>query len=134
MTTPKFLSVQDCIEWLPEDERLITLILREIILDTVPGLTEKLSYNVPYYYGHKSLCFIWPGSVLWGKKRMYQGVRMGLTHAHVMEKSFDYFSLEHRKQVGFRDFLTPEDIDETTIRNHLLEAQRIDLEFKTQTK
>jgi hypothetical protein len=130
MTTPKFLSVQDCIEWLPESERLITLVLREIILDTLPDLTEKLSYNVPYYYGRKSLCFIWPGSVLWGKKRMYEGVRMGLTQASNMDRSFDYFGLEHRKQVGFRDFLAPEDIDEAVIRNHLLEAHRIDSKFK----
>lgn len=67
MTNPKFKSVVECLGLLPESERQITQFLRQIVLDNLPNCTEKLSYNVPYYFLNKSICFIWPGSVLWGK-------------------------------------------------------------------
>ncbi len=126
MHSPKFLSVQDCVEWLPENERLTTLVLRELILETLPGVTEKLSYNVPYYFGRKSICFLWPGAVQWGKKRMYDGVRMGITHASALTLDSQYFKLDHRKHVGFHDFVSVESIDPDEIQRWLLAAHQHD--------
>ena len=54
----KFESIQEFLDFLPENERVIVDELREIVLESLGDVTEKLSYNVPYYYGNKRICFI----------------------------------------------------------------------------
>ena len=45
-------------EWLPANERIITNVLQQIIIETLPKVCkEKLTYNVPFYYGKKRNCF-----------------------------------------------------------------------------
>jgi hypothetical protein len=69
MQNVKFASVDEFIDFLPEDEKKIVVALRNIVLDQVNGVKEKLSFNVPFYHKHKAICFIWPASVLWGSKK-----------------------------------------------------------------
>gem|GEM_PF-4795479 len=48
----------------PEDERKLTGVLRRIAIDSLNGYgKEKFSWNVPFFYGNKSICLIWPASV-----------------------------------------------------------------------
>ena len=49
MQNVSFGAFDEFIEFLPADELETTLALRSIILDAVPGITEKISYNVPFY-------------------------------------------------------------------------------------
>jgi len=60
----KVTSLSDVWEYLPGDERVITDILRQIVLETLPRhCREKLTYNVPFFYGKRRICVIWPASV-----------------------------------------------------------------------
>lgn len=72
----KFQSFVEFWDFLPENERIIVDVLRQIILENLPSICkEKLAYNVPYYYGNKRICLIWPGSIPWGGIR--EGVLLG---------------------------------------------------------
>ena len=124
--TPKFPSLDAFYDFLPSNELQVAQILRQLIYDSVPICTEKLSYNVPFFYGQKSICFIWPGSVLWGKKKSYNGVRLGLTHGYLLDNSMEYFEQGNRKYVIHRDFLSPQDIDHDIVKAYLQQAAEID--------
>jgi hypothetical protein len=63
-----FKNVDDLPAFIPENELKIVERLRKIIFSCLPGCTEKLAYNVPFYKVHANICFIWPPSVNWGGK------------------------------------------------------------------
>jgi hypothetical protein len=49
---------------LPENERIILDVLRQIVRETLPDYCkEKLSFNVPLFYGNKAICIVWPATV-----------------------------------------------------------------------
>lgn len=126
MKTPKFKSINDFLDYLPPDELKVTLFLRDIVKSCLPQCTEKLSYNVPYFYVNKSVCFIWPGSILWGNKRQYNGVRFGFTRGNQLSQDLDYFKLQHRKFVSYRDFTRIEEVDVDLLKAYLFEAAELD--------
>jgi uncharacterized protein YdhG (YjbR/CyaY superfamily) len=131
MSNPKFQDVAHCIASLPDDERIVTEYLRQLIVEHIPNCTEKLSYNVPYYHLNKSICFLWPGSVIWGNKRMYDGVRMGFTKGHLIQNDVNYFKQGKRKYVSMRDFKTVADIDIDLVKMYLFKAIEIDEKLAT---
>jgi hypothetical protein len=60
----KIKNLVELFEILPENERIITDMLRQIILETIPDYCkEKISYNVPFFYGNKGICIIWPSTI-----------------------------------------------------------------------
>lgn len=63
----RFNNVEEFLDYLPDNEREIVDFLRNIVFNSLPNPTEKLSYNVPYYYLHSRVCFIWPAAIPWGK-------------------------------------------------------------------
>ncbi|HEX8548886.1 MAG TPA: DUF1801 domain-containing protein [Cytophagaceae bacterium] len=121
-----FKSVDDFFEYLPEDELRITLSLRQIILECIPEAIEKLSYNVPFYKRRKNICFLWPASVLWGKKKSYEGVRLGFNQGNLLHDPVSYLDRGHRKQVCYKDFLALKDIDIDLLKSYIFEAEEID--------
>jgi len=133
MSKPKFRNVAHCIDSLPDDERVVTEYLRQLIVDLVPNCTEKLSYNVPFYSVNKTICFLWPGSVIWGQKRMYDGVRMGFTKGHLIQNDTQYFVQGDRKYVTMRDFKTIADIDVDVVKLYLFDAIEIDKQLSVKT-
>lgn len=126
MQAVKFKHIEEFLEFLPEQELRITLALRRLVLECMPMVREKLSYNVPYYSLNKSICFIWPAAVLWGKKPTYEGVRFGFTKGYLMEDEIGYLEKGTRKQVFWRDFKTMQDIDFELLRAYIFEAIMID--------
>ena len=60
----KFRSIVEFYDSLPENEKLLVDILRNILKDNLPlTCKEKLSVNVPYFYDRRGICIIWPASV-----------------------------------------------------------------------
>lgn len=43
-------TVDEYIESLPDNKRIICELVREIILENVPGIEEKLSFKIPFYH------------------------------------------------------------------------------------
>lgn len=126
MQEVSFRNVEEFLEYLPDDERKMTDLLRKIIFSCCPQITEKLSYNVPYYKQHKHICFIWPASILWGKKKMYEGVRFGFTSGHLLTDEMGYLDQGNRKYVSYKDFSSVKDIDVELLRSYLFEAIALD--------
>ncbi len=123
---PKFKDIDEFLEYLPDDELQITLMLRKIVFHCLPNCTEKLSYNVPFYKVRKQVCFIWPASVLWGYSKTYDGVRFGFNKGYLMKDEIGFLSKGERKQVFWRDFKSEKEIDVDLLKAYLFEAVEID--------
>src|SRR5262245_56933146 len=95
----RFANVEDRLGSLPPEERALTEQLRELILSEAPELQERLSFNVPFYRGHRDVCFLWPASVLWGSRKTYDGVRFGFSYGHLLRGAPGYLAQGTRKQV-----------------------------------
>jgi hypothetical protein len=124
----RFATVQELLDFLPQDERALTDELRELIVSEAPELRERLSFNVPFYKGYRDVCFIWPASVLWGKTKTYAGVRFGLSYGSLVPGCEPYLQRGGRKQVCWRDFQELTSADERMVRTVLRAALSVDLE------
>lgn len=104
MQNVSFRNIDDFLEYLPDNELKIVSFLRRLVFDCMPMATEQLAFNVPYYTVNRNVCFIWPASVLWGKKQTYQGVRFGFTNGNLISDDINYLDKGNRKQVYWKDF------------------------------
>ena len=104
MQNVRFNNIDDFLAFLPDDELKLVEYLRRLVFRCVPDVSEKLSFNVPYYKRHRNICFIWPASVLWGKKKTYDGVRFGFTNGCLLADEAGYLEKGKRKQVYWKDF------------------------------
>ncbi|MEO6220386.1 MAG: hypothetical protein ABIO81_08160, partial [Ginsengibacter sp.] len=60
----KLITLVQLYEVLPENERIIVDVLRQIIIENLPPeCKEKISYSVPFFYGNRGICIIWPAAV-----------------------------------------------------------------------
>jgi Domain of unknown function (DU1801) len=127
--TPKFLNVEDMLDYVPEDELVIALHLRSLVKETIPNAIEKLSYNVAFYKVNKGICFIWPASVLWGKRKTYEGVRFGLSKGYLIDDFENILDRGNRKQIYWIDFKTINEfkVHKTSLRKYLKQAVEIDI-------
>lgn len=125
MQNVNFRKVSEMLAYLPEDQLEITERLHALILESVPGVKEKLSFNVPFYSLRKNVCFIWPGAVPWGNKTK-EGVTLGFSYGYLLYDASGYLEQGNRKQVYTKTFYRPEDIDEELLRYFLGESVEID--------
>jgi len=125
MQNISFNSIEDFLEYLPENERIIVQYLRALALDAIPEVIEKLAYNVPYYYRHSRICFIWPASVQWGNVKL-QGVQLGFCNGYLLHDTSGYLEKENRKKVLTKTFRKLAEIDSHLIQSYIYEAVGID--------
>lgn len=125
MQNVRFSTVEELFDFLPENQLDILLPLRDIIVETIPDVTEKLSYQVPYYRRHANICFLWPGAVSWGNTT-YEGVRFGFTTGYLLDDPDGFLDKGDRKQVYWHDFLSPGEIDQHVIETLLVQAVEVD--------
>ena len=133
MQDVNFSSVDDFLEYLPEHERAMVDVLREIVMESIPEASEKLAYNVPYYYRHSRVCFIWPASVPWGKVKL-NGVQLGFCNGHLIDDGTGYLERGDRKQVLTKTFTDPSQIDIDMIRSYLFDAVGVDEQLHQERK
>jgi Domain of unknown function (DU1801) len=125
----KIKSLVQLYNILPESERIIVDVLRQIIAENItPNIKEKISYQVPYYYGNKGFCIVWPASVKGGGIK--QGVLFGIWQGYLIPDKNNYLDHGTNKRIFYKIFLQPEDIDEAEIKNVLQEALVVDASFK----
>lgn len=116
-------------EFIPENERIIVDVLRPVVLQHLPSYCkEKLSYNVPFYYGKRRICLIWPGSVPRGGIK--EGVLFGFCYGNRLKDPMNYLSHGSNKQVFYKIFHSPEEIDYDAIVSLMKEAVEVDNQFK----
>jgi hypothetical protein len=125
----KITNLVELYSVLPQNEKLIVDVLRQIIVETLPDYCkEKISYNVPFFYGHKGICIIWPSTVPRGGIK--QGVLLGFWYGHRLTDGDGYLSRGTNKQVFYKIYHTPEEIDENPIKELLKQAVKLDGSFK----
>lgn len=130
MQNVSFRDLDDFFEFLPADELKVVEALRNLVLNCLPLCTEKLSYQVPFYKINKNICFIWPGSVYWGKNKSYNGVVFGFTYGSKLTDEINYFEKGERKFVTMKRFEKISDINFDLLRAMLFEAALIDAQNK----
>lgn len=119
-----FQDLDDLFEFLPEEELRMVKVLRNFIYQCIPEISEKLSYNVPFFKLKRNICFIWPGSVPWGGT--FEGVQFGFTSGHLLSDD-GYLEAGKRKYVRTKTFKNPSEINFDKLQALLLEAVEIDL-------
>ena len=130
MQNVSFRNVDEFLDFLPGDELAIVEFLRKTIFDCVPNVTEKLSYNVPFYKKNKGMFFIWPAAVMWGGKKSYSGVRFGFQQGYLLNDELNYLDKAERKHVYMKDFLSVKEIKVDILKAYIFEASIIDERFK----
>ena len=76
---------------MPENERIILDVLRQIVRETLPAYCkEKLSFNVPLFYGNRAICIIWPATVPRGGIK--EGVLFGFWHGNKLNDVDNYLT------------------------------------------
>lgn len=117
----KIHSLIQLMEILSEQEQIIVDVLRQIILENLPSYCkEKLSYNVPYFYGKRGICIIWPASIPRGGIK--QGVLIGLWYGNRLEDKVGYLERGTNKQIYYKIFQKPEEINEEALVRLLSEG------------
>jgi hypothetical protein len=121
----KISSLIQLFDLLPENERILVDVLRQIIRTHLPpGFKEKISYNVPFFYGKKGVCIIWPASIPRGG--IQEGVLLGFWQGNRLSDEDHYLKHGTNKKVFYRIFKYPEEIDERAIAKLLKEAAEKD--------
>ncbi len=87
----KIRSLFHLFETLPENERIIVDVLRQIIIENLPAdYKEKISYNVPFFYGKKGICIIWPSAIPRGGIK--EGVLLGFWYGNKLNDADNYLT------------------------------------------
>ena len=121
----KFKSLLELYEYLPEDEKIMVDVLRQIVYKHLPAYCkEKLSFSVPYFSGKRGICIIWPASVKGGGVK--QGVLLGFIHGNKMDDTDNFLTKGTNKKVFYKIYISPDQIDEAAIAKLLTEAVRVD--------
>ncbi len=120
----KFNSVGEFLDFIPGDERKIVERLRGIIFEAIPEGREKLAYNVPFYYRHSRICFVWPAFIPWGG--VESGVAIGFCKGNLLSDEINYLEKGKRKEVYSKTFHSVEQIEEDLLKSYLFEATEID--------
>ena len=129
-TSFKINSIVQLMEMLPEKERIIVDVLRQIIRANLPEhCKEKISYNVPFFYGRRSICLVWPATIPRGGIK--EGVLLGFWYGYKLNDEDNYLTHGTNKQIFYKIFKNSEEIDEAAIVKLLREAVRFDIEKAT---
>jgi len=124
-SSTRFKSILKLFEALPEEERIMVDVLRQIILENLPpACKEKISFGVPYFYGKKGICIIWPASICGGGIK--EGVLLGFWYGNRLIDEDNYLVKGTNKKIFYKIFKSAEEIDEGAIVKLLKEALRID--------
>ena len=125
----KFRTLVEFWEYLPEDERIITDVLRQIVLENLPAnCKEKLTYNVPFYYGKRRICLIWPAAVPWGG--FNNGVMLGFCQGNKLKDADHYLTHGSNKQIYYKIFRSVDEIEMNAVVSILKDAVESDRQFK----
>ena len=121
----KISSLPHLYVFLPDYERLIVDVLRQIILENLPSTCkEKISYNVPFFYGKKGICIIWPAAIPRGGIK--QGVLLGFWYGNKLQDVDNYLTHGTNKQIFYKIYNSVEEIECDAVVKLLKEAVNLD--------
>lgn len=125
----KFRSLVELFDFLPREQATLTDILREITIEALNGYgKEKLSYNVPFFYGNKSICLIFPAAV--PRSGIKTGVLFGFWYGKWLIDMHSYLDRGTNKQIFYKIYQRVEDIDVPALTALITEAVELDKTFQ----
>jgi uncharacterized protein DUF1801 len=121
----KIISILQLSERLPDNEKIIVDVLRQIVKENLPSTCkEKLAFNVPYFYGKRGICIIWPSTIARGGIK--QGVLLGFWQGNKLKDEDAYLIHGTNKKIFYKIFNDVDEIDERAIVKLLKEAVEVD--------
>ncbi len=125
----KIKSLVELYDFIPEEERILVDVLRQIVLEVFKNQAkEKFSYNVPFFYGNRSICLIWPSTVPRGGIK--SGVMIAFWYGSSLEDKNDFLRSGTNRQIFYRIFKKLDEIDISGLQEILKEALEFDQTFK----
>ena len=107
---------------------LIVDVLRAIITEQLPAYCkEKISYQVPYFYGHKGICIIWPAAIPRGGIK--EGVLLGFWYGNKLADVDNYLTHGTNKQIFYKIYNDVDEINVKAIIKLLKEAVKLDVQW-----
>lgn len=130
---PKVKSIVQLYELITEEEKIIVDVIRQIVSENLPAYCkEKISYNVPFFYGNRSICIIWPASIPRGGIK--EGVLLGFWYGNRLKDENRYLVHGTNKQIFYKIFKSVEEIDEESLSKIIKEAADFDKTFPGKKK
>src|SRR5688500_8638119 len=124
----KIKSVSHLYEVLPEYERITVDVLRQIIKAHLPAsCKEKIAYNVPFFYGNKGICIVYPAFIPRGGIK--KGVLLGFWYGYQLKDPDNYLTHGTNKQIYYKIYNSVEEINEKAIARLLKEALNLDKQW-----
>jgi hypothetical protein len=121
----KIKNLTELYSILPEEERIIVDVLRQIIIEQLPAYCkEKISCNVPFFYGNKGICIIWPATIPRGGIK--KGVLLGFWYGNRLRYANNYLIRGNNKRVFYKIFYSAGEIDDKPIIGLLKEVIKLD--------
>jgi hypothetical protein len=121
----KIRSLTELYDILPENELIIVDVLRSIVKDCLANYGhEKISFNVPYFYGKKGICIIWPSTIPRGGIKC--GVLFGFWYGNKLKDLDSYLKHGTNKQIFYRIYHDASEINQTSVQKLLTEAIALD--------
>jgi len=126
----KIRSVLQLYDAIPDHQRIIVDVLRQIVSNQLPAYCkEKISYNVPFFYGHKGICIIWPSAIPRGGIK--KGVLLGFWYGNRLTDADHYLSHGTNKQIFYKIYNDVEEINIKALAKLLKEAIALDRQWAT---
>lgn len=127
-SNPKITSILQLYDAIPEHERIIVDVLRTIIAEQLPAYCkEKISYAVPFFYGHKGICIIWPSAIPYGGIK--KGVLLGFWYGNKLTDADNYLTHGTNKQIFYKIYYDVEEINVKAVIKLLKEAAKLDKQW-----
>jgi hypothetical protein len=121
----KITSLVQLFDRLPEEEHIMVDVLRQIVIEHLPSYCkQKFSFNVPYFYGNRGICIIWPASIPRGGIK--KGVLLGFWQGNKLRDEDHYLTRGTNKKIFYKIYSSVDEIDEQAIAKLLKEAVSID--------
>jgi len=119
-----FRDFNDFYDYIPAEEQVLVDLLWRIIYETLPDVRERLAYNVPFYYRHRRICYLWPSSIPWGGLKPNSGVALGFVKGR--QFAADYLTGGTGRDMRYRTFSHQKEVDAMLLRDLLLQAAVLD--------
>ncbi len=112
----KYITVDNYILSQDELSRQLIFLLRDIILSTTPEITERLSFNCPFYHYKGMLCYI---SI--EKKTVYICFCRGV----LLKEKYPILKIKNRKLIASISYKNMEEVDVDLIQNILKDSMKL---------
>jgi len=114
-------KVEEYMESLPDDRRVICETIRELILENVPGIEEKFSFKIPFYHYFGMFMYL---------NQTADGTDVGFCRGKDLVNAFPQLQLKQRAMVATLCIREKKDITRLELRQLIIAAAAWNKEAK----